>query len=255
MSDGPSARPRLLLIEDDEPVGRQIEAALRAAGHHVVWERTGAAAPSAAGRGGFDLILLDLGVPDRAAVEVCRGLRMSQPGSVLVVLAVCRDEMDVVVGLDAGADDCIAKPFGLNELVARVRAHLRRASCGALASPGVFIDGDLALDIAARRSNIGGQDVPLRTKEFELLERLVRSTGEAISRTTLMADVWDSNWCGSSKTLDVHVASLRRRFAVAAARAGAHVRVPAITTMRGYGYRFDPAPARVDDSAATAVSP
>ncbi|HEY3604016.1 MAG TPA: response regulator transcription factor [Sporichthyaceae bacterium] len=242
MSDGPSARPRLLLIENDEAIGRQIEAVLTAAGHQVVWERTGAAALIAAAQGGFALILLDLGVPNRAAVEVCRGLRTSQPDCVLVVLAARRDEMDVVVGLDAGADDCIIKPFGLTELIARVRAHLRRASAGAAMVPEVFIDGDLVLDVAARRCTVAGQEVPLRTKEFDLFVRLVRSTGEAVSRTTLMVDVWDANWYGSSKTLDVHVASVRRRLAAVVARTGVEVRMPGITTMRGYGYRVDPAP-------------
>ncbi|HZE65301.1 MAG TPA: response regulator transcription factor [Sporichthyaceae bacterium] len=230
---------RLLLIDDDEAIARRVVAALTATGHHVVWQRTGAKALIEAAHSGFDLVLLDLGLPDRDAVEVCRDLRVSQPGCVLVMLADRRDEMDAVIGLDAGADDYLAKPFGMVELVARIHAHLRRASAGRTVAGQVFIDGDLVVDLAARRCSVGGQEALLRAKEFDLLVRLVRSAGQAVSRQTLMADVWDENWSGSTKTLDVHVASVRRRLATAARMAMA-ARVPSITTLRGHGYRFDP---------------
>jgi DNA-binding response OmpR family regulator len=231
---------RLLLVEDDESIGRRVEAALRANGHQVMWQRTGGSALIEAGRSPFDLVLLDLGLPDRDGVEVCRDLRVQQPGCVIVMLTARREEMDVVVGLEAGADDYITKPFGMTELTARVRAHLRRLSADTAAPVDVFVDGDLVLDPSARRCSVGGMEVDLRAKEFDLLARLARAAGHALSREVLMADVWDENWFGSTKTLDVHIAAVRRRLDAAAARTDPPARVPGITTLRGHGYRLDP---------------
>jgi DNA-binding response OmpR family regulator len=211
---------RLLLVEDDEAIGRRVDAALRANGHNVVWQRTGGSALIEATRTSFDLVLLDLGLPDRDGVEVCRDLRVRQPGCVLVMLTARREEMDVVVGLEAGADDYITKPFGMTELIARIRAHLRRLSADGSAPSEVFSDGDLVLDPHARRCSVGG----------------------AVSREVLMADVWDENWFGSTKTLDVHIAAVRRRLDAAAGRTDPPARVPGITTLRGHGYRLDLTP-------------
>jgi DNA-binding response OmpR family regulator len=233
---------RLLLVEDDEAIGRRVDAALRANGHNVVWQRTGGSALIEATRTSFDLVLLDLGLPDRDGVEVCRDLRVRQPGCVLVMLTARREEMDVVVGLEAGADDYITKPFGMTELIARIRAHLRRLSADGSAPSEVFSDGDLVLDPHARRCSVGGAEVELRAKEFDLLARLARSAGHAVSREVLMADVWDENWFGSTKTLDVHIAAVRRRLDAAAGRTDPPARVPGITTLRGHGYRLDLTP-------------
>jgi len=228
---------RLLLVEDDEGIGRRVEAALRANGHTVAWQRTGHSALIEADRTAFDLVVLDLGLPDTDGVEVCRDLRVRQPDCVILMLTARRDEMDVVVGLEAGADDYVTKPFGLNELLARIRAHLRRQGADAATNTEAFTDGDLVLDLNARRCSVAGAEVELRAKEFDLLARLAREPGRAISRDQLMADVWDENWFGSTKTLDVHIAAVRRRLEDAVGTSGA--RVPTIVTLRGHGYRLE----------------
>ncbi len=225
---------RLLVVEDDPTIGGGLEASLGAHGHRVVWERSGAAALRAAADRPFDLVLLDLGLPDLDGVEVCRRLRGTQPGAVLVILTARTEEMDVVVGLEAGADDYLTKPVRLAELHARIRAHLRRGASDAGPEPARPV-GDLVVDRAARRVTVNGTEIPLRAKEFDLLARLAAEPEKAVSRETLMADVWDENWFGSTKTLDVHVAALRRRLAEFD---GAGT-LPVIVTLRGHGYRLE----------------
>jgi DNA-binding response OmpR family regulator len=237
----------LLLVEDDETIGRLVESALRANGHTASWQQSGRSALDAADSERFDLILLDLGLPDIDGVEVCRDLRSRQPSSVLVMLTARRDEMDVVVGLEAGADDYLTKPFGLTELLARIRAHLRRRSVARTLDDEPFLSGDLVLDGESRRCLVGGTEVALRAKEFDLLSRLAAQPGQAVSRDTLMTDVWDENWFGSTKTLDVHIASLRRRLVEAAESHDPPARIPVITTLRGHGYRLEP---MADDPAS-----
>jgi DNA-binding response OmpR family regulator len=230
---------RLLVVEDDQQIGTLLESALRANGHTVSWAATGASAVDLVDKQTFELVLLDLGLPDVDGVQVCREIRLRQPDCVLVMLTARRDEMDVVVGLEAGADDYLTKPFGLTELLARVRAHLRRVSgTGDLALQS-FESGDLRIDVLSRRCEIRGAEVRLRAKEFDLLARLAAEPGRAVSRESLMADVWDENWFGSTKTLDVHMASLRRRLSEAAAALDPPARLPTITTLRGHGYRLD----------------
>ena len=227
---------RVLLVEDEDGIGRRVESALRAGGHTVTWQRTGSSALIEAGRTTFDLVLLDLGLPDSDGVEVCRDLRVRQPSCVIVMLTARRDEMDVVVGLEAGADDYLTKPFRMTELLARIRAHLRRQSVDGGTPVASFADGDLVLDFQARRCHVAGVEVELRAKEFDLLARLAREAGRAVSREQLMADVWDENWFGPTKTLDVHIAAVRRRLE----STGAAARLPQIVTLRGHGYRLDP---------------
>lgn len=227
----------ILLVEDEEGIGLRATEGLRAAGFAVNWQKTGLGALAEAARVGFDLVLLDLGLPDSDGVEICRDLRLCQPTTVIVMLTARRDEMDVVVGLEAGADDYVTKPFALAPLVARIRAHLRRQSAWPTPSPR-FCNGDLILDFDARRCLVQGLDVGLRPKEFDLLARLAREPGRAVDRETLMADVWDANWIGSTNTLDVHIAALRRRLEEARRESGA--RLPSIVTLRGRGYRFEP---------------
>jgi DNA-binding response OmpR family regulator len=224
----------LLVVEDDETIGAALTAGLRSHGHAVSWQRTGRKGLDAAAGRAFDMALLDLGLPDLDGVEVCRRLRAACPGMVLVILTARTDEMDVVVGLEAGADDYLTKPFRFGELLARVRAHLRRQAVVPQSQEHLVV-GRLRLDVAARRVTIDDEEVTLRTKEFELLARLAADAGNAVSREALMADVWDAHWYGSTKTLDVHVAALRRKLA---AVAGADA-PPPITTLRGHGYRME----------------
>jgi DNA-binding response OmpR family regulator len=129
-----------------------------------------------------------------------------------VILTARDEEMDVIIGLEAGADDYLTKPIRLAELHARIRAHLRRVDSAGRPEPsGRAALGDVVIDTASRRVTLAGTELPLRAKEYELLARLAAQPGVAVSRDTLMADVWDENWFGSTKTLDVHVAALRRQ--------------------------------------------
>jgi DNA-binding response OmpR family regulator len=227
---------RILLIEDDKTIGDVLASSLRAYGHEVMWEPTGESGLAQAASGSVDLVLLDLGLPDLDGIEVCRQLRRVQPGCVLVMLTARSSEMDVVVGLEAGADDYLVKPVRLFELHARIRAHLRRTA-GGTSGGSVRPLGDLVIDVARRRVTVAGRELRLRAKEFDLLARMAAEPGIALSRETLMSDVWDEHWFGSTKTLDVHVAALRRKIGEIGTSPGA--RVPEIVTLRGHGYRLE----------------
>jgi DNA-binding response OmpR family regulator len=225
----------LLLVEDEPEIGDQLADALAAQGHRVRWARTARAALDHLARGGRpDLVLLDLGLPDIDGTALCRQLRAALPDTVIVMLTARAEEIDVVLGLDAGADDYLTKPFRLTELLARVRAHLRRGTAGPAPAPPVAV-GPLRVDPDSRRATVDGREVSLRPKEFDLLVVLARAAGHAQARERLMADVWDENWFGSTKTLDMHVLALRRKLA-AAGLAG-----EPITTLRGFGYRYEAA--------------
>ena len=239
-----------MVVEDDAAIGGVLTFSLQRQGHAVVLVTSGAAALAAADIRAFDLALIDRGLPDMDGLDVCRGLRVMQSGCVLVMLTGRGEEIDVVLGLEAGADDYLTKPFRLAELMARVSAHLRRGPGGAvddsrsvepLAEAGPadrqLKVGDLNVDLSARTARLAGQEILLRAREFELLARLVRAPGVALSRMTLMTDVWESNWYGSTKTLDVHIASLRKKLATAAALTGA--KAPEIVTMRAHGFRLE----------------
>ncbi len=223
-------------MEDDATIGEVLTASLRTHAYEVTWVRTGHEALARAAAGDLDLVLLDLGLPDLDGVEVCRQLRRLQPWCVLVMLTARSAEMDVVVGLEAGADDYLVKPARLAEFHARIRAHLRRGGAGA-AQSGAGVLGDLVVDVSRHSVTIAGRELRLRPKEFDLLARLAAQPEVAHRRETLMSEVWDANWFGSTKTLDVHVAALRRKIAESADAAGA--RVPQIVTVRGHGYRLE----------------
>jgi DNA-binding response OmpR family regulator len=227
---------RILLVEDDATIGTVLTSSLRGHGYDVAWERTGACALARAASSAVDLVLLDLGLPDIEGTEVCRRLRRAHTGCVIVILTARSAEMDVVVGLESGADDYLVKPVRLAELQARLRAHLRRNEAGST-TPEVHRLGDLVIDVRRRQVTVAGRELHLRPKEFDLLARLAAEPEVALRRETLMSDVWDAHWFGSTKTLDVHVAGLRRRIAETAAAAGAEV--PRIVTIRGHGYRLE----------------
>src|ERR1700754_928784 len=185
---------RLLLVEDDEMIGRALQRSLTAHAHEVSLMPTGKGALREAERSSFDLVLLDLGLPDLDGLAVCRELRTAQADTVIVMLTARDEEMDVIIGLEAGADDYLTKPVRLAELHARIRAHRRRGESIAHAENGPTRLGDLVVDGAGRRVTLAGRDLPLRTKEFELLARLAAQPGVAVRRATLMCEVWGEHW-------------------------------------------------------------
>lgn len=220
---------RILIVEDDDRIGSTLLRALDGNGYDVRWETSGRVAIETAKRDRPDLVLLDLGLPDIEGLEVCRQLHRDDPSLEVVMLTARDEELDIVVGLDAGAVDYITKPFKLAELLARIRAQLRRSEVRAFSGGKL---GDLTIDLPARRVWIGEVELVLRPKEFDLLARFVADAGNAVTREALMADVWDEHWFGSTKTLDFHVAALRRKID----SPGVESR---ITTLRGVGYRYE----------------
>jgi DNA-binding response OmpR family regulator len=233
---------RLLVVEDDETIGSVLQTSLRSHGYDVIWHRRGRDAVREAAENPFDLVLLDLGLPDLDGTEVCRQLRTDAPSTVIVMMTRRTEEIDVVVGLESGADDYLTKPMRLAELLARIRAHLRRGT--AQSSAPSLTAGDLLLDTTSRRATVAGNEVVMRAKEFDLLARLLAEPGTAVTRETLMADVWDEHWFGSTKTLDVTVATLRRKLSETTGQGA----VPRIVTVRGHGYRLEAPTPDSDDS-------
>jgi DNA-binding response OmpR family regulator len=224
---------RILLVEDDNAIGRGVVQALETSGHEVDWVTSGTAALASAATALPALVLLDLGLPDMDGVQVCAELRSAHPFVTIVILTARTEEIDVVVGLDAGADDYLTKPFRLSELLARVRAHLRRPRLAASDENDELVLGDLVIDSAARRVVLAGAELELRPKEFALLAMLAGNAGRAVTREAIMSEVWDEHWFGSTKTLDMHISSLRRKLGE---RDGGPSR---ITTLRGVGYRLE----------------
>ncbi len=229
---------KVLLVEDDDRIGTRLVDGLRATSQYSVrWSRTGGSALLDAESVRPDVVLLDLGLPDLDGLEVARTLRARQPDLLIMVLTARDEDIDVIAGLDAGADDYLTKPFGVTVLLARLRAHLRRRPAAQEDAPAVQI-ADLTVDPASRRCHMGAIEIPLRVKEFDLLLALALRSGQAVTREQLMAEVWDENWHGSTKTLDVTLASLRRRLGEARLLAPT-ARLPTISTLRGHGYRLD----------------
>jgi two-component system, OmpR family, response regulator RegX3 len=225
------ARRKILLVEDESSISEPLARALEREGFDVAVADTAAGAVEAFRTRRPDLVLLDVMLPDGDGRDVLRELR--QVSRVPVVMLTARgEEMDRVLGLELGADDYVTKPFSAAELVARIRAVLRRAADQPDAGEPVLAVADVVLDLDKRLVTRAGEPVDLTVKEFELLRLLLESAGKVVRREQLIADVWDTNWFGSTKTLDVHVSSLRRKL-------GDDPGDPRyIHTVRGIGFRF-----------------
>lgn len=232
----------VLLVEDDERISEPLIRVLRSEGFGVVHVDTGIAALASVGTIRPDLMLLDLTLPDMDGLDVCRKIRAAHTDLPIIMLTARAEEMDVIVGLNAGADDYVAKPFRLAELVARIRARLRVGELVAPSSAGRLSGAGIELDTEARRCFVTGlqpndvrTEIELTTKEFDLLELLMRQPGVTLKREHIMSEVWDENWWGSTRTLDTHTSTLRRKILD-------HSDPPSkIVTVRGVGFRFDPA--------------
>jgi DNA-binding response OmpR family regulator len=198
---------RILVVEDDRSIAEPLVAGLERNGFEAVHVSNGRSALAAIS--GIDLVLLDLGLPDLDGAEVCRRLRELSSVPIIVVSA-RSEEVDRVLLLEMGADDYVVKPFGLRELIARIRAVSRRTG-GSDNTPQQLISGDLTVDLRTHEVTINGDSIDLTPKEFDLLAYLASDPGAAHTRRNILEEVWDANWYGSAKTLDVHVASLRRK--------------------------------------------
>ena len=223
---------RILIIEDDADIALSIKYSMERDGSYAVAVAgDGETGVAEARRSVPDLVLLDLNLPGMDGVEVCRVLRRdAATADIPIVMLTARvQEQDKIGGLDVGADDYITKPFSLKELVARVRAVLRRSSAKT-DGPGTMVRGPLALDEARRRVTVGGEEVRLTRKEFDLLADLMRRPGLVLTREKLLARVWGYDHPGATRTVDVHVRQLRKKLGPLAAAA--------IETVVGVGYRF-----------------
>jgi DNA-binding response OmpR family regulator len=220
---------RVLVVEDEEDIASPLVRTLEREGYAVDQATTGRQAIVAATRDEHDVVILDLGLPDMDGLDVCRALREAEYDGAVLILTARSHELDRVVGLDAGADDYLAKPFGLAELLARLRALLRRTTAH---SSGVSPDQRLQVDVEAHRVFVGETELPLTGKEFDVLTVLAAHRDKVVSRAQLMSEVWSEGWYGSTKTLDVTIGRLRQKLE----RVATHERV---VTVRGVGFRLE----------------
>ncbi|CAN5426572.1 response regulator transcription factor [soil metagenome] len=226
---------RVLVVEDEEDIAFPLVRTLEREGYDVAWVDNGQKALDELRGRSAEVVILDLGLPDMDGLEVCKKARAAGYEGAIMIVTARAGELDRVVGLDYGADDYLAKPFGLAELQARVRALLRRTGAGNGLGAEESEDG-LRIDVAARRVYAGETEVPLTGKEFDVLSILAANKDKVVSRGRLMADVWDENWYGSTKTLDVTIGRLRQKLE----SVGVTERVVAV---RGVGFRLEaPAP-------------
>ncbi|MDH6425446.1 DNA-binding response OmpR family regulator [Aurantimicrobium minutum] len=220
---------RVLLVEDDQSVADGLLDGLSGGTFETRHVSTGAAALEALTEFSPEIVLLDLGLPDIDGTEVCRKMRTVSAIPIIVVSA--RDEeIDRVVALEIGADDYVVKPFGMRELIARIRAVVRRTGSSENEAPIVNerVFGSLIIDVRTQKVSLAGEDIHVTAKEFELLEYLSSDPGAVFKRSDILHDVWDTNWYGTSKTLDAHIAAIRKKLGNAAW----------IESVRGVGFRF-----------------
>ena len=221
---------RILLVEDDAGIGRFVSRGLSSRGYEVVWERQARDVPALLRAGGYAAALLDIGLPDRDGMELCRALRdewLRVPILMLTARGTLQDRLD---GFGSGADDYLPKPFAFEELVARLGAIVRR---GAEAAPPPMLYGSLALDPATRGATVADRPLALTPREFDLLQRLVAANGGVVPRAALAAAVWGKDAGISDNALDVYIGYLRRRL-------GGQGGAPGIETLRGRGFRLVP---------------
>ncbi len=223
---------RVLVVEDEESFSDAVSFMLRREGYDVVVTSEGNRAVEEFERNGADLVLLDLMLPGISGTEVCRLIR-AQSQVPIIMLTAKDGEVDKVVGLELGADDYVTKPFSSRELLARIRAVMRRQSDHEELRPVVVEAGPVRLDVDRHTVVVRGQSVTMPLKEFDLLEILVRNSGRVLTRTQLIDRVWGSDYVGDTKTLDVHIKRLRAKIEEDPANP-LH-----ITTVRGLGYKFD----------------
>ena len=225
--------PRILLIEDEQSLGEALQYQLVRDGFDVERETDGALGLERFKTGGADLVLLDLMLPGLSGEEVCKEIRKSS--SVPVIMLTAKDdEIDKVLGLELGADDYVTKPFSSRELLARIKAVLRRAAVPDTSKSGVLEGGGIRLDPDRAEVRAHGEEVRLTRKEFELLEYLMSNAGRALPRESLIDEVWGSDYVGDTRTLDVHMKRLRSKL-----ESDPH-RPRHLLTVRGLGYRFAP---------------
>ncbi len=224
---------RILVVEDEETLAEAISFRLSKQGFEVEMAEDGPAAIAAFEKNGADLILLDLMLPGLSGTEVCRQIRAKS--SVPIIMLTAKDsEIDKVVGLEIGADDYVTKPYSSRELIARIRAVLRRGETGDAASAdGVLSVGPIRLDSDRHIISVNGEQVALPLKEFELLEFLMRNSGRVLTRMQLIDRVWGSDYVGDTKTLDVHIKRLRAKIEKDPANP------ELIQTVRGMGYKLE----------------
>ncbi|HZI98239.1 MAG TPA: response regulator transcription factor [Actinomycetales bacterium] len=224
---------RILVVEDEESFSDPLSYLLRKEGYEVAVAETGTAALEDFDRHGADLVLLDLMLPGTPGTEVCRQLRARS--SVPVIMLTAKDsEIDKVVGLELGADDYVTKPYSSRELVARVRAVLRRRAEPDELVPATVEAGPVRMDVDRHVVTVGGEAVSLPLKEFELLEMLLRNAGRVLTRGQLIDRVWGSDYVGDTKTLDVHVKRLRGKIEPDPSSPRY------LVTVRGLGYKLEP---------------
>jgi DNA-binding response OmpR family regulator len=223
-------RPRILVVEDETAITEPLADALERDGYDATVAGNASDALSAAATQPPDLVLLDIGLPDGSGLDVCRELRRTSDVPVIMLTA-RGSEADRVAGLEMGADDYVVKPFSAREVIARVRAVLRRAQ--PKRGDGTALEiAELRLDPDAHIATLRGEQLELSRKEFALLQALMEQAGSVITRQALIEDVWDMNWFGSTKTLDVHMSALRKKLGDDAAEPRY------IHTVRGVGFRF-----------------
>lgn len=225
----------LLLVEDDTSISEPLTRTLSREGYTILTATTGQEALDALDEceSGIEIMLLDLGLPDMDGLDVARNARNQGYDFPILILTARSEEVDMVVGLDVGADDYVTKPFRLAELLARVRALLRRWDRGSTNAPEILTIQDISLDIPARTVSKNGRELHLTNKEFDLLVALMSDAGNAISREKLLSTVWGEGNAESTKKLDMHISWLRRKL-------GEDVEKPRyIATVRGVGFRFE----------------